>query len=208
MQRTKGQFNRLLELDRHIRAGDYPNCLSFAADWEVAQKTIQRDIEYLRDGLGAPIEYDRERKGYYYTDTNWFLPAMNVTEGDLFYLLLASKVVEQYRGTPVAEHVEKVFRKVAEHLPNQISIKPDWVFSRFSFTSPPSKPVDVDIWETLVRGLLHKRSVRIPQIMSLGLPYIHDHYPGYCYQPTRLEICPFPLILIPHTHLPKSHNTI
>jgi proteasome accessory factor B len=127
----------------------------------VAQKTIQRDIEYLRDGLGAPIEYDRDRKGYYYTDTTWFLPALSVSEGDLFYLLLASKVVEQYRGTPVAEHVEKVFRKVAEHLPDQISLKPDWVFSKFSFTSPPSKPVDVDIWETLVRGLLHRRSIRI-----------------------------------------------
>ena len=127
----------------------------------MAQKTIHRDIEYLRDGLGAPIEYDRKRQGYYYTDITWFLPALSVTEGDLFYLLLASKVVEQYRGTPVAEHVEKVFRKVAEHLPEQISLKPDWVFSKFSFTGPPSKPVDVDIWETVVRALLHRRSVRI-----------------------------------------------
>ena len=92
MQRTKCQFNRLVELDRHIRAGNYPNCLTFSVKWEVAQKTIQRDIEYLRDGLGAPIDYDRDRKGYYYTDTNWFLPALSVTEGDLFYLLLASKV--------------------------------------------------------------------------------------------------------------------
>ncbi|MEI8352587.1 MAG: WYL domain-containing protein, partial [bacterium] len=161
MQRTKGQFHRLLELDRRIRGGDYPNCLTFSSDWEVAQKTIHRDIEYLRDSLGAPIEYDRERKGYYYTDTTWFLPALSMTEGDLFYLLLASKVVEQYRGTPVAEHVEKVFRRVAEYLPEQISLKPDWVFSKFSFTSPPSKPVDEDIWETVVRGLLHRRSVRI-----------------------------------------------
>lgn len=161
MKRTKSQFNRLLELDRRIRAGSYPNCLTFSADWEVAQKTIQRDIEYLRDALGAQIAYDRERKGYYYTDTSWFLPALSLTEGDLFYLLLASKVVEQYRGTPVAGHVEQVFRKVAEHLPDAISLKPEWVFGHFSFTSPPSKPVDVGIWETVVRGLLHRRSVRI-----------------------------------------------
>lgn len=161
MDRTKSQFNRLMALDQAIRTGAYPNCLTFSAQWEVAQKTIQRDIEYLRDALGAPIEYDRDKKGYYYTDTTWFLPAMSLTEGDLFYLLLASKVVEQYRGTPVADHVEQVFRKVAEHLPDAISLKPEWVFGHFSFTSPPSKPVDVGIWETVVRGLLHRRSVRI-----------------------------------------------
>lgn len=161
MQRTKSQFNRLLELDRQIRAGQYPNCGSFATEWEVSSKTIQRDIEYLRDNLGAPLEYDRDRKGYYFTDTQWFLPAMNLSEGDLFYLMLASKVLEQYRGTPVAQHVERVFAKVAEHLPEKITLKPEWVFSRFSFTSPPAKPVDHDIWDTIVRGLLHRRSIRI-----------------------------------------------
>jgi predicted DNA-binding transcriptional regulator YafY len=161
MQRTKSQFNRLLELDRHIRSGSYPNCITFASEWEVAQKTIQRDIEYLRDSLGAPIEYDREKKGYYYTDTTWFLPSLTLSEGDLFYLMLASKVLEQYRGTPVAAHVEKVFAKVAESLPEKIAIKPEWVFSHFSFTQPPAKPVDHAIWETTVRGLLHRRSVRI-----------------------------------------------
>lgn len=161
MKRTKSQFNRLLELDRRIRAGAFPNCLTFSAEWEVAQKTIQRDIEYLRDCLGAPIEFDREKKGYYYTDTTWFLPSLSLSEGDLFYLMLASKVLDQYKGTPVARHVEQVFAKVAEHLPEKIAIKPEWVFTHFSFTSPPAKPVDQDIWSTIVRGLLHHRSVRI-----------------------------------------------
>ena len=56
MKRNKSQFSRLLELDKRIRQGQYPNCLNFSADWEVSQKTIQRDIDFLRDSLNAPID--------------------------------------------------------------------------------------------------------------------------------------------------------
>jgi Ankyrin repeats (3 copies) len=71
MKRNKPQLHRLLALDRLIRDGKYPNALTFAREWEVSQKTIQRDIEFLRDMLGAPIKYDRAQNGYYYTDQQW-----------------------------------------------------------------------------------------------------------------------------------------
>ena len=161
MQRTKAQFPRLLELDRLIRAGKYPNCLTFAEQWEVSQKTVQRDIDFLRDQLGAPIEYDRRRKGFYYADSSWFLPALSLSEGDLFDLLVASRALEQYRGTPVARELERIFRKIAELMPEKISIRPELVFSRFSFTSPPSKPVNEKIWVTIVRGLQTQRMVKM-----------------------------------------------
>jgi len=101
MKRAKSQFARLLELDARIRAGKHPNCLTFAADWEVSQKTVQRDIDFLRDQLGAPIEYDRHRKGYHYADKNWFLPSLSLSEGDLFDLLVASRALEQHSAPPI-----------------------------------------------------------------------------------------------------------
>ena len=54
MTRTKSQFSRILALDQQLRDGKHPNCLSFAGEWEVSQKTVQRDIDFLRDQLGAP----------------------------------------------------------------------------------------------------------------------------------------------------------
>ena len=83
MKRNKPQFSRLLELDRSIRAGKYPNCLSFSAEYEVSQKTVQRDIDYLKYQLGAPLEYDRGKQGYYYTTSSWFLPSLSLSEGSL-----------------------------------------------------------------------------------------------------------------------------
>lgn len=161
VERTKTQFARLLELDRRIRDGKYPNCLTFAAEWEVAQKTVQRDIDYLRDQLSAPIEYDRRKKGFFYSNPNWFLPSISLSEGDLLAILVASRALEQYRGTPVARELERVFAKIAEMLPDRITIRPELIFSRFSFTAPPAKPIDEKIWTTVVRGLLQQRTLEI-----------------------------------------------
>lgn len=150
-----------MALDQEIRSGKHPNCLTFAEEWQVSQKTIQRDIDFLRDQQGAPIEYDREKKGFYYSDPNWFLPSLSLSEGDLLALLLASRALEAYRGTPVAKDLERVFNKIAGLLPDKMSVQPELVFHRFSFTSPASKPVDEKIWTLLVRGLLHQRAVNI-----------------------------------------------
>jgi proteasome accessory factor B len=161
MQRSKVQFARLIQVDQQIRKAEYPNCFSLAEDLEVSVKTAQRDLDYMRDRLNAPIEYDPLKKGYFYTSGNWFLPALSLSEGDLLAVLLASRVLEQYHGTPVAKQLEAIFKKIVESLPEKITLQPELVFSRFSFSGPPAKPVDHDIWTVIVRGLLHQRSVQM-----------------------------------------------
>ncbi len=157
MNRNKSQIARLTELDRQIRSKRYPNCITFAEKWGVSQKTIQRDIDFLRDQNGAPIEYNREHKGYYYTDHSWTLPAVIMSEGELYALLVAAKSLEQYEGTPIAAHLKRIHAKLADLLPDKITIKPEYLFSRFSFRGPPVHPVDENIWRIVVSGLLEQR---------------------------------------------------
>ena len=66
MNRNRVQLRRLLALDERIRMQRYPNCGGFAREWEVPRKTVQRDIDYLRDQLGAPLAYDQTHRGYSY----------------------------------------------------------------------------------------------------------------------------------------------
>jgi predicted DNA-binding transcriptional regulator YafY len=157
MKRNKSQFSRLLELDKRIRHGEYPNCLNFSADWEVSQKTVQRDIDFLRDSLNAPIDYDREKKGFYYTTTQWFMPSISVSEGDLVAILVAEKALEQYRGTPIAAELERVFSKITDLLPDKITVRPELIFNKFSFTTPPTRAIDMETWSTVVRGLVNQK---------------------------------------------------
>lgn len=161
MQRTKSQYKRLIELDRKIRDGCYPNCLTFAQDWCVSQKTVQRDIDFLRDQCGAPLAYDRERKGFYYEDKSWWLRSVALSEGELMGVLLAARVAQQYRGSPVAKQIERTFEKLAEMLPDKVAVNPTLLYDRFTFTAPPAKPIDERVWSTVVRGLLARRTLKI-----------------------------------------------
>lgn len=161
MNLAKTQFRRLVDLERKIRGNEYPNCLTFAEHAEVTQKTAQRDIDYLRDQLQAPIEYDRKRKGYYYTEKNWFLPSVILHEGSLVALLIASRTLEQYKGSPIGKELEAIFRKIEDLLPEKVSIKPEMVYDKFTFVSPPSKPIEEKVWLNVVRGLLYQKALVI-----------------------------------------------
>jgi predicted DNA-binding transcriptional regulator YafY len=111
--------------------------------------------------MGAPIEYDRERKGFYYSDRTWSLGALPLTEGELLTVLLAARVAEQYRGSPVAKQLHAVFERLAELLPGNLSIAPELLYSRFTFTAPPARPLREEVWTPVVRGLLAQRTVRM-----------------------------------------------
>ena len=82
----RARYRRLIELDKRIRADEYPNAFTFAKEWEVSRKTVVRDIEFLRNSMDAPIEFDPQRNGYFYTEPSWSLPQVQLTEGELLQL--------------------------------------------------------------------------------------------------------------------------
>jgi predicted DNA-binding transcriptional regulator YafY len=57
---------RFYRIHRVLKAGKCLPVADFMADLSVSLATFKRDIEYLRDRYGAPIAWDRERRGYYY----------------------------------------------------------------------------------------------------------------------------------------------
>jgi predicted DNA-binding transcriptional regulator YafY len=54
-------------LHEMLSANRYPNCRKIAAEFEVSTKTIQRDVNFMRDRLRLPIEYDGRHTGFRYS---------------------------------------------------------------------------------------------------------------------------------------------
>ena len=75
---------RILKIDEIIRCGKFPNASYLCKKFEVSRSTIMRDIDFLRDRYNAPLEYDEEKRGYYYTDPTFFIKSVMLSEGDLF----------------------------------------------------------------------------------------------------------------------------
>lgn len=100
--------------------------------WEVSAKTIQRDLDYMRYQLDAPIEYSAKHRGHRYTEEQYQLPAMDIKQSDLFGIYLAEKLLGQYTGTPVHKSLCSVFAKIELAIPEKISVYPLQDQARFT----------------------------------------------------------------------------
>jgi len=161
MKRSSTQFERQVDIDRRIRAGEFPSAPRLAEDWEVDERTIKRDIEFMRDRISAPIEYDRNRRGYYYSENTWSFPAISMREGELTALLLARHSLEQYRDLPLGKMLNHFFEQVLETAGGQAGAAPKRILQGFSFVPPPAVPVDYAIWDLLCRCMLQRHTVEI-----------------------------------------------
>lgn len=161
MKRCNTQFERQVDIDRRIREGGFPSVPGLAADWEVGERTIKRDIEFMRDRLHAPIEYDRRRRGYYYSEATWSMPAISLREGELVALLLARRALGQYEGLPLADLLNHFYGQLLDTAGRQAGASAGQIIDGFSFIPPPSRPVDAPTWDILCQCLLEARSAEI-----------------------------------------------
>ncbi len=113
---------RVTEIHKIIRAGRFPNCSTLAAEIEVTPKTIQRDISFMRDQLGMPLEYHALKHGYFYTQEVHEFPMLQLSRNDLVALFLARHALEPLRGTRLERMLTESFSKIAEACPGEVSI--------------------------------------------------------------------------------------
>lgn len=130
---NKVQRYRLLQIDEEIRSGKFPNATSLSKKIEVSSRTIQRDIEYMRDMYNAPIEFDAYKNGYYYTEENFYIKSVPLSEGELFSVALFDQLLEQYRNTPLENDLRSVFKKIEMSLPNKITLDSSFLQNQITF---------------------------------------------------------------------------
>jgi len=182
MAKFKIQFRRLLFIDSKVAEGGYPNCRQLAEEWEVSTKTIQRDIDYLRDQLDAPLDYSYQHRGYYYTEPNYRLPTITVSESDLFAVCIAEMALKRFKNTPLYSKLVSVFDKIEGTLPEKVSVHPSWVDSRIFFFSEACTRINPKIWETIARALRQDQRLLI------------THKSPSRQEPTRRKIDPYHLV--------------
>ena len=157
----KPQYRRLLAIDQALQQARYPNCSTLATDLEVSAKTVQRDIDYLRDELEAPIAYDDLRHGFFYTEARYRLPAIDISESDLFAVCIAERALTPFRGTPLHGRLAEVFARIQDSLPERVSIRPEWIDDRITFLPEAAPRISAEVWDTLAGALREDHRVRI-----------------------------------------------
>jgi proteasome accessory factor B len=117
----------MIRIHEAIQSGGYPNATRLGRELEVSTKSIHRDLDFMRDRLNLPLAYHPQRFGYHYTEAVSAFPTLQITEGELFALLIAEKSLQQYRGTHFERPLVSAFKKLAAALPDAISLHlADW----------------------------------------------------------------------------------
>lgn len=186
-------FYRLIQIDQRLRDNQYPNCNTLASEIEVSPKTVARDIEFMRDFLHAPIEFDKHLKGYYYSEPNFLLPAIQLKESDILSLIVNQRILSQYENTPYYQEIRNVIQKVLNCLPNDTysDIKADFI----SFQALPSSAIESHYFELIQQAIQEKKRIKIryhalwrnEDTERLVDPYLlHNHFAnwylvGFCH---------------------------
>ena len=155
------QWERFNRINQIIQGRGIVTRERLAEKLEVNVRTIQRDLNDLRDRFGAPLAYSRS-KGLHYTESGWVLPAIALQERELFSLLIAQQAVMQYRGTPLAKRLKQIFNKIAGSLSDTIHVHPDYPAAGIlSFAPAPVLDVDEKLWNNLLVAIRNQKSAYI-----------------------------------------------
>jgi proteasome accessory factor B len=158
-QFSRPPLARMMQLHAQLQARKFPNCRKLAGELEVSEKTIQRDIEFMRYQLGLPIEYDQLHFGFVYTEPVTSFPNIQVSEGEIVALFVAQKALQQYRGTPFEGPLRAAFKKIGHGLKDRITFSWSDLDAAISFRSVGQSVADLEVFELLSRAVLDSAEV-------------------------------------------------
>jgi predicted DNA-binding transcriptional regulator YafY len=156
---SRPPLERMLRIHQAIQSGRHPNATALAGELEVSTKSIYRDIEFMRDRLELPLEFNATQNGYHYTQEVSSFPTLQITEGELFALLVAEKALQQYRGTTFEKPLISAFKKMAASLPDTVSLNlADWEGS-ISFRTSAEQILNLEIFDALAKATSRGRQL-------------------------------------------------
>lgn len=107
---SKVSIERISKIVRLIRRRGAVSMDTLKSELEVSQASVKRDLEFLRDRLGCPLEWDRSKRGWVVRDDlaeggRFELPGVWFDASEVFALLTMMHLVEDVQPGLLDEHV-------------------------------------------------------------------------------------------------------
>lgn len=157
------RVERIMAIHRVLKGGRRCTATELARDLGVHVRTVYRDVEFLRDRLGAPVQALGTR-GYSYSDPSYSLPDFTLTEGELLAFLVAERVVEGYAGSgaPFLQRMREGLQKLAKGLGRDVTVALDDLHHRrYQFESGPLRQVRPEFVGAVHRAMASKQTMVI-----------------------------------------------
>jgi predicted DNA-binding transcriptional regulator YafY len=158
---SRPPLERMLRIHQLLQSGGFPNANRLADELEVSTKSIHRDLGFMRDRLNLPVEFDRLRHGFHYTAEVSSFPTMQITEGEIFALVVAEKALQQYRGTSFEKPLLSAIKKMESALPDTISLNLADIEQTISFRTRAEPILNLEIFDVLAKAVAQRQQLEL-----------------------------------------------
>jgi predicted DNA-binding transcriptional regulator YafY len=152
---------RVYKIEMLIRNRGHVSFQALLDELEVSPATLKRDLDYLKDQLGAPIEYDRFLNGYRFGEEYprpearaaglWF------SERELYSLLMAHQLLSELDSEGViSRHLQPLLDRIHQMLgTGEADAKA--LLKRVKIIGSAKRPVSSQFFELVGEALLKRR---------------------------------------------------
>jgi len=155
------KFERFVWFHSQVKRLRYPNARNLVEEIEVSERTAQRDIEFMRDRLLAPLDFDRGRNGYRYTDDTFEIPVHWLDEDNLLALALAARLASTIPDTAVKEDLCRLIGRMLSLSRNEGYSCLERLGDKISVKNIEYARVDEQLFRKIVRALFEDQPLHI-----------------------------------------------
>lgn len=158
------RFDRVFELHKILSARRTPISRRELEDrMECSRATVARAIDFLRDRLNAPVEYDHERNGYIYQRSEsgpYELPGLWFNSEELHALLTSCELLSRVQPG-IFEDVLRPAKNRIEGLLSQRRPGARDLVERVRILQMAPRPVDVHQFRRIAAALAERRRLHV-----------------------------------------------
>lgn len=151
------KFERYYWFDRQVREERFPNAQTLAERFEISVKTAQRTIDYMQDHLGAPLEYDPSRRGFFYVES-FVLPPLQVSQNEMLAILLAQNLLAGSAGGVLSRSIRTFGRKLFAATGN-LGLSEIRIDEAFSAVWHGFAPAEAETFRTVADSLIQRKEL-------------------------------------------------
>ncbi len=160
-----GRTERLYTIQRLLNNQQAIPLSRFLETLEVSKATFKRDLEYLRDRLGAPIVWDAEASGYRLDIKSnqqiHPLPGLWLNEGEVFALLTGIELLGAIEPAPLIGTQIKPIRERLEKILELGQYSTADIRQRIRLVTMGSRQTSSEFFQVIAHALLSRKRLKL-----------------------------------------------
>ncbi len=152
---------RVCRIHGYLKNNQEVTAESLARDLEISSRTIKRDLDLMRDRLGAPIEWDNRLRTYRYTRPCDLLPLLWLHADEALALALAGRTFASWHGSPLGRALTAALEKIAPAVGHVVSLPASALTDLLFEAEDPAADAEHRCFAQLLEAIHRRRALRL-----------------------------------------------